>query len=332
MNIATRTKRICAAALASVMLAVVPLPADATTWPAQPVRIVVPYPAGAGAADVLSRRLGEKLAVIWKQPVIIDNRPGGSEIIGATAVANAKPDGYTLLLSTEAALETNQFLFSKLPYDSGAAFTPITRLAEGPYLFVVGANSSLRTFEQLVAAIKSRPGQVSYGSGGPGSPPHLAVEWFANTAGKLQLMHVPYKGAAERLQATLTGTIDFTASPVGPVLPLVMDKKLQALATTGSTRLHALPAVPTMAELGLPEATNSFMFALSGPAGMPSELANQIARDIASVLSQPGFREKVIEPLGLEAVLDTPAEFARFLTKNRDVQRARVRAANVKLD
>jgi tripartite-type tricarboxylate transporter receptor subunit TctC len=307
-------------------------PATAQDWPKRPVRIVVPYPAGGGAGDVIARRLGEKLSEKWKQPVVIDNKPGASEIIGATTVTQAKPDGYTLLLATEGALQTNAFLFSKLPYDPVKDFTPITRIVEGPFVYVVRSESPYTSMQQLVAAAKAQPGKVSYGSSGPGGTVHLAVHWFATTAGNVQFNHVPYKGAAARLQDLLTGLIDFTAAPVGAVSGFIRDRQMRPLALTGANRLRSLPDVPTLQELGYKDSIATFMFALAGPAGMPTEIANLIARDVAAVLKEPDFVARNVDPFGFVIVSETPAEFSRFLASDHDKQRESVKANNVRLD
>lgn len=308
------------------------LPASAQDWPRQTVRLVVPYPAGAGAGDIMARKLAEKLAEKWKQAVIVDNKPGAAEIIGATAVAKAKPDGYTLFFGTEGAIQTNPFLFSKLPYDPATEFTPITRVVEGPFVYVVRKESPYESLQQVVAAAKAQPGKVSYGSGGAGGTAHLAVHWFATMAGNLQFLHVPYKGAAGRIQDLLTGAIDFTAAPFGAVAGLIKDGRLRPLATSGAARLNALPGVPTIAELGYKDPVFTFMFALVGPANMPPEVASTIARDVATVVKDPDFMQRNVDALGLVAATETPAEFARFLAADRARQAARVKAANVQLD
>lgn len=306
-------------------------PASAQVWPTQPVNIVVPYPPG-GDTDILARKLAEKLSQTWKQPVVVENKPGTAEIVGTMHVVNAKPDGYTLLMASQVALETNPFLFSKLAYDPVTDLTPITRMTEGPFLYVVRKESQFQTIQELVASAKENPEKVSYGSGGMGGIAHLAVNWFAKSAGNVEFMHVPYKGGAQRLQDLLAGRVDFTLVPLGVASGLIQSDKIRPLATSGARRLSALPDVPTFKDAGIDDAVVTFMFALAGPAKMPEDISDKIARDVAAVLKDPEFREKNIDPLGYAVIGDTPAGFREFLAVDRRKQKALVEAANVKLD
>ncbi|HSW16352.1 MAG TPA: tripartite tricarboxylate transporter substrate binding protein [Ramlibacter sp.] len=306
-------------------------PAAAQDWPKQPVRLVVPYAAGAGAADTLARKLGERLAQKWKQPVVIDNKPGAVEILAATAVAQAKPDGYTILLSTDAALETNEFLFSKLPYIPSKDLTPITHLVDSPFIYVVKSDSPYRTMHELVAAAKSQPEKVSYGSNGLGGNIHITVNWLAKSEG-VEFLHVPYKGAVPVMQDLVAGRVDFTPMPLAPMAGYIKDNRVRVLATSGLSRLRVLPQVSTLDELGFKDTDVKIMFALSGPAHLPPEIANQIARDAAQILKDPEFVATSLDPFGLVPIGNTPAEFARFLATDREKQRIRVKAANAKLD
>ncbi|WP_296560439.1 tripartite tricarboxylate transporter substrate binding protein [Pigmentiphaga sp.] len=320
-----------AIAISFLSSAVLSQPVAAQDWPKLPVRIVIPYPAGAGAADTLARQLGERLSQKWKQPVIIDNKPGAVEILATTAVAQAKPDGYTLLLSTDAALETNQFLFSKLPYDPSKDLTPITHLVDSPFIYVVKSDSPYRTMPELLAAAKAQPGRISYGSNGIGSNIHITVNWLAQSTG-VEFLHVPYKGSVAILQDLLAGRVDFTPLPLAPMAGFVKENRVRVLATSGTSRLRVLPQVATLEELGYKDTDVKIMFALSGPANLPPAIANTIARDVAQVLKEPDFVATSLDPFGLVPVGNSPAEFARFLSVDREKQRVRVKAANVRLD
>jgi tripartite-type tricarboxylate transporter receptor subunit TctC len=321
----------CIASLLCTFGLALSAPAAAQDWPRQPVRIVVPYPAGAGAADTLARKLGERLAQKWKQAVVIDNKPGAVEIIATTAVAQARPDGYTLLLSTDAALETNQFLFTRLPYDPARDLTPITHLVDSPYVYVVRADSPYQSMKALFAAARDRPGRISYGSNGLGGNIHIAVNWLALTSG-VEFLHVPYKAAVPILHDLVAGRVDFTPLPLAPLSGFIRENQLRVLATSGSSRLRVLPNVPTLEELGFKDSNVMIMFALSGPAGLPPEIAATIARDTREVLRDPEFVASQLDAFGLVPVASSPAEFARFLAADREKQKARVKAANVRLD
>lgn len=264
--------------------------------------------------------------------MVVDNRSGASEVIAATSVARAKPDGYTLFLATEVGLETNPFLFSKLAYNPTTDFTPISRIIEGPLVYVVRADSPIQTIQQLVLQAKENPGKVSYGSSGAGGAVHLAVNWFSEVAGKVPFTHVPYRGSAPAVQDLLAGNLQFTAAPLSLVAPFIKDNRLRPIATTGAARIRTLPAVPTLNELGYRESVVQFMFGLVGPAHMLPALANRIAADVAIVMREPDFQAKNVEPNGFVLAVETPAEFAHYLGANRESQRSRVKAANVQID
>lgn len=298
-------------------------PALAQDWPRQQVRIIVPYPAG-GGADFIARKLAEN----WKQPVLIENKPGAGEIAATTEVIRAKADGYTLLFATETQ-QMNPFVYTKLPYDPLTDITPITRLTEGIHVFVVRKESPFQNIQQMVTAAKAQPDKVSYGSGGVGGSAHIAMQSFA-TAANVQFLHVPYKGSAPRMVDLLAGTIDFTATSLGGVLPLLKDGRLRPIATNGANRMRALPDVPTLEEVGIKGANVPFTFNLYGPAKMAPALANQIAREVSVVLKDPDFVAKHLDPQGLVAVVDdTPAAFAQFLATDRANVAARLKAAKV---
>ena len=305
--------------------------AHAQDWPKQPVRLVVPYAPG-GAVDLMARALSERLAVRWKQPVVVENRAGASEVIAATYVKGAAPDGYTLFLATEVGLETNPFLFSKLAYDPQTDLTPVTRVIEGPLIYVVKSDSPVTSFQDLLARARAKPATISYGSSGAGGAIHLATHWLGVVAGDVQFVHAPYKGSAPTMSDLLAGVLDFTAAPLSVVAPYLADKRMRALATSGPKRLVVLPDVPSFAELGYARAVSQFMFGLVGPARMPPDLTRQIAADVAAVVNDRAFQEKNIDPFGFTLAIETPEQFRKFLADNRENQRARVAAANVKLD
>lgn len=305
--------------------------ASAQEWPQQPVRLVVPYVAG-GAVDIMARALADRLGVRWKQPVVVENRAGASEIVAATFVKDAAPDGYTLFLATEVGLETNPFLFSKLAYDPEKDFLPITRVIEGALIYVVKSDSPIKSMQDLMARAKAKPNTVSYGSSGPGGAIHLATHWLGTVAGNVQFLHVPYKGSAPTMTDLLAGQIDFTAAPLSVVGPFLESKKMRAIAVSSPARLAPLPHVPSFAELGYEKAVSQFMFGLVGPAKMPANLAKTIAADVAAVVGDKAFQERNVDPFGFKVATETPEAFRAFLLKDKEIQRLRVEAANVKLD
>jgi tripartite-type tricarboxylate transporter receptor subunit TctC len=316
------------AAVAAVCIAT---SASAQEWPRQSVHLVVPYAPG-GAVDIMARVLSERLSQRWKQSVVVENRAGGAEVIAASYVARAKPDGYTLFLATEIGLETNAFLFSKLPYNPQTDFTPITRVIEGPLIYVVKSDNAIRSMPDLIAAARKNPGKLSYGSSGTGGSIHLATNWLAGVAGNVQFVHAPYKGSAPTMSDLLAGVIDFTAAPLSVVAPYVADGRMRAIATSGTKRIASLPDAPSFVDLGYKDAVSHFMFGIVGPANMPPELASRIAEDVGAVMRDKDFQARNVDPFGFTLAVETPAQFSVFLRNDRENQRARVKAANVQLD
>ncbi|HSW20018.1 MAG TPA: tripartite tricarboxylate transporter substrate binding protein [Ramlibacter sp.] len=323
-------RRLLAALLAAAFIHALPATA-ADAWPDKPVTLVVPYAAG-GGLDTFVRALAPKLSLRWKQPVVIDNRAGGTEVIAAASVIRARPDGYTLFMATDVALETNPFLFSKLPYSPLNDFTLITRLVRGSLVYVVRADSPVRTIQQLVTLGKEQPGKISYGSTGPGGMPHIAMNWFATVSGNTPFLHVPYRGSAPAMQDLLAGQVVFSAGPLSFMEPFIKEGRVRPLAVTAATRLKGLPDVPTLQELGYADTVNEFSFAVVGPPKMPAELASRIAADMGAAVNDPDFLARQVEPFGFVVSTETPPEFTRYLTSVQDKVKARVKAANVQLD
>jgi tripartite-type tricarboxylate transporter receptor subunit TctC len=304
--------------------------AFAQGYPAKVVRVVVPYPAG-GPVDVLARALGQKLTEIWKQPVIVENRSGANEVIGAQVVFTAKPDGYTLLLGTDPSFSQNQFLYEKLPYDPVNGVVPITRVANAYMTFIVPTTLPVNTLAEFVSLAKKEPGKLNYGSGGIGNVTHLTMAWFANLNG-LEMNHVPYKGMAQTIQDLLAGQVQAAFMTVAVVEPHIRSQKIRVLAISGPKRARRLPEVPTFTEAGFEDVGASFYMGLGAPAGLRDEIRDKIAVDVKRVLADPEFLEKYIENVALEAVGDTPAEFAAFLIEDRKKQEQRIKQSGAKLE
>jgi tripartite-type tricarboxylate transporter receptor subunit TctC len=294
---------VCAAGLAAGG------PAHAQSWPAKPVRFLVPLAAG-GPGDVLARAIGQKLSESTGQPVVIDNRPGANTNIGHEAAAKAPPDGYTVLM-TASTLTINPALYPKLPFDAITSFTPVTLFATTPLLLVVHPSLPAKSVKELVAFAKARPGQLHFGSAGNGSTLHLAGELF-NTLAGVKLVHVPYKGVTGAFTDLLGGQI-YIMFPGAPIaLPQVQAGKLRALGATGSKRTSAAPELPTVAEAGLPGYEVVVWYGALVPAGTPAPIVQRLHGEIVKALATPDIRSRW-GTLGAESTHSTPDEFAAFL-------------------
>jgi len=302
----------------------------ADSFPSQTVRLVVAWPPG-GSTDVFSRALAQKLSERWKRGVIVENRPGASGVIGATYVANAKPDGHTLLMATDQELLSNQFLFSQLSYSPTKSFAPITRVLDAHLVLIVRSDSPYQNVAQLVDAAKRAPGKLTFASNGPGSHLHVAMNWFAMKAG-IELTHVPYKGGAPAIQAVMAGDVDMTAVPLSAVEPFLKSNNVRALAVTAPQRLEPLAAVPTLKELGYDVDYSLLTVSIVAPANTPRDVTEKIARDVKDVMADRAFRAEQADRYGYITIVDTPTEFANYLVTAAPLYRARIEATNVKLD
>ena len=285
--------------------------APSASYPAKPVRIVVPYPPG-GGIDVLARLIGERLSQRWGQPVLVDNRPGGGTILGADAVARAAPDGSTLLLTSDATMTINPHLYARLPYDPVKDFVPVTQLVLLNQLLLVNPAVPASTLAELIAYAKAHPGKLSYASYGSGSQPHLAMEMLKNQTG-IDILHVPYKGVPQAVSAVLANEVQMTFSGAASSQAHLKAGKLKALAVGGRTRLAVLPDVPTFSESGFPDVPANAWFGLFAPAGTPPAIIERLHGEITSILKDPEFVQKEIVGKGYELVASPPQEFVGFL-------------------
>jgi tripartite-type tricarboxylate transporter receptor subunit TctC len=315
--------------LAGLLGALLAATAAAQQFPTKPVRIVVSYPPG-GPVDVLARPLAEGLQKLWGSPVIVENKPGANAIIGTDYVAKSAPDGHTLLLANDPSLSSNQYLFSKLPYDPVKDLVPVVSIATTTLILLAPASLPANNLPELVALAKKSPGKLTYGSIGPGSVTHLDAEAFATAAG-IKLVHVPYKGTGEVVPALVAGQIDMALSAIGPSLPHIRSGKMKALAVAQPQRSALVPDVPTFAEAGIPFEAKSW-FAIAAPAGTPRQIVDRIAADVQRVVEQQEYRDKYVTGMGLDAFVQGPDQFAAFLAKDREKYAQRVKNANVRLD
>ena len=319
-----RISRVLAAAL--LWTAIAPATAVAQGFPNKPVRFIVPFAPG-GQSDVVARVVGQKLSERWGQPVIIENKPGAATTLGADFVAKAPADGYTILLAP-APFVITQYAYPKLPYDSRKDFTPVTLLVSNPLVAVVNpARMPVKTFAELVAAIKKEPGKISYGTPGNGSLPHLAVELFGVQAGTSAL-HVPYKGGGPAVVDLVGGQIAFLfASPL-EVMPHVKAGKLNVLGVTSAKRVSYWPDVPTLKETGYKEYEAYAWFGVVAPAATPREIVAKLNADIVAVLKSSDVAERLAAQ-GTDVAATSVEEFGRFLDAEHVRWSAAVKAANV---
>jgi tripartite-type tricarboxylate transporter receptor subunit TctC len=284
--------------------------APAQTYPAKPIRIVAAQSAG-GVTDTLARTFAQKFNEAWKQPVVVENRAGAGGTIGTEAVVKAPPDGYTLLLSSAGPIVINQSLYPALGYDPLKSLVPITFIASSALVLVTHPAVPVKSVSDLIALATARPGRLTYGSGGSGSPPHLTAELFKTAAG-VDITHVPFKGSAPSVLALVGGQIDLSFSTVVIVLPQVHANRLRALAVTSPRRSQAMPGLPTMIEAGMAGFESQQWFGLFGPAGLPPEIINQLDLEAARIVASPAMRERLATD-GAEPGTLTQREFAAFL-------------------
>ncbi len=302
-------------------------PAQAQPYPAKPVRIIVPYPAG-GGIDVLSRLVGARLAQRFNQPVVIENKPGAGTIVAAESVARAAPDGTTLMVTTDATISINPHLYAKLPYDPVKDFAPITQLVFLNQLLVANAALPVSNLKELIAYARAQPGKLNYASYGIGSQPHLAMEIFKNQSGT-DIVHVPYKGIPQAVPAAIAGEVQLTFSGAASAQAHIKAGRLKALAIGGAARLPLMPEVPTFAEQGFADVPANAWFGLFAPAGTPREVIATLHAEVTRVLRDPDFLQKEIAAKGYELVASTPEEFAAFLAADtrRNAQAVKISGA-----
>ena len=282
----------------------------AQTYPTKPIKLVVPFPPG-GVADIIARPLAEGLTNYLGQPVVVDNKGGATGTIGASFVANAPADGYTLLLGTSNEITMSPTLFKTLPYDPNIAFTPITPVGEFPNVLVVGPSVTSKNLTEFIELIRSKPNRITFASSGTGSTNHLTAVLFANQA-KLDIVNVPYRGGGPALADLLGGQVDALFATLPSAMAQIKAGKLRALAVTGNTRSAVLPEVPTIKELGLAGVVVTTWNGVLAPAKMPPRLAKQIHDAIVHVAEEPSFKEKMLA-VGVEpAILASPEFSARI--------------------
>ncbi|QGZ65098.1 Bug family tripartite tricarboxylate transporter substrate binding protein [Paraburkholderia acidisoli] len=293
--------------LAAALAAVLQAPSIASAedaWPSQPIRLIVPFSAG-GSTDVLARALGQGLGTLWKQSVVVDNRPGAGGMIAAEVEAKSAPDGYTLMLASGSMFTVNQYIYKKLPY-TAKDFSYITTVASNPMVVAVAPSLPIQNLQQLISYGKTQHPKLNFGSAGIGSQVHMADEAFAGAAG-IPMVHVPYKGEVLALNDLMADRVQVVLPNIAAAVPFMKGKTIKVLAVTGDHRSSAWPDIPTVSEAGLPGFNVTGWFALVAPAGTPANVINKIQQDTVKVLAQPETRQR-LAVLGMDPVGDTPQQ------------------------
>lgn len=296
------------------------------TFPNKPVKLVVGFPPG-GMADIVARELGERLSILWKQSVIVENRPGASGTIAADAVAKANPDGYALLV-----ILTNHVVVAairpKLPYDSFKDFAPVSLVGDSPLVLMANPKLPVNSLAQLVSLAKSKPGMVTYSTPGDGSIHHLSQELMDSTLG-IKMVHVPYIGGAPAMLDAMTGVVDLNIGSPSQAIQQIKAGKLKALSYSGLKRSALLPEVPTVAETLIPGFHAALWAGVLAPAKTPKELISKIQNDIKVAMSGPEIKEKM-DKLGIEIITSSPEEFDQYLKSEFNKWSGVARQANIK--
>ena len=296
-------------------------------YPEKPVKIVVGFTPG-GGPDIIARYLAHELGALWKQQVIVENRPGAGGSLGAAAVAKAPPDGYTLL-SVSSAHAAAPAIYAKLPYET-KELTGITLTGSSKYVLVVSTAAATKSLQELLATARAKPGTLNFSSAGVGSGTHFAAEILKARA-KIDVVHVPFKGIPEALSETVTGRVQFFMAPIANAVGPVRDGRLRPLAVSSRERDALLPQVPTVAEAGVPDYESTLWFGLLTSAAVPRPIIEKISADAGKVLSSPATRERW-QPIGIEPRPTTPATFDQLLADEIRVFTAIARGANIRAE
>ncbi|MBK8322316.1 MAG: tripartite tricarboxylate transporter substrate binding protein [Betaproteobacteria bacterium] len=317
------------AAMAAALVALLPVDAEAQpAWPTRAVKLVVPYPPG-GGTDITARAMANRLSGFLGQPVVVENRPGATGMIGADSVAKAKNDGYTLLFGAASEMAINASLFRKMAYNPRSDFEPVSLVASFPLVFVAPATYT-GNLASMIDTAKASPGGISYGSIGAGSPQHLAGELLVSMAA-VKFTHVPYKGSGPLVQDAIAGHVSMAISSVPPAVPLVKAGKLRALAVTSAKRSAAMPEVPTMAELGYAGYEFNTWVALAAPAGTPKAIVERLHDAVVKTLALPDV-QAVLRDQGAEPIGSTPERLRAFVGDEIAKSDRIVARADIKLD
>ena len=314
------------AALVCVTMSIAPT--HGQSYPDRPVKIVLGVPPG-GGLDVLVRGVAQELTARWGKSVVVENRPGASGLIAAEGVANATPDGYTLLATTDQIYMGNRYAFKNLPYNPDTSFANIVIMARAEQFLLANPEVPAKTLPELIALEKQKPGSLAYGTWGDGSPPHLVYETLNKNTGS-KFLHVPYKGVAPVLNAITANEVQLSVGSSGVAGQLLKAGKVKALAFAAKERSPLFPDVPTTAELGFPDIQAFIWFGLAAPAGTSQAIIDKISADVRDVIRQPAFAERFINALGWKVIASTPAETDQIIKDELPIIRDMSAAAGVK--
>jgi tripartite-type tricarboxylate transporter receptor subunit TctC len=303
--------------------------ASAQSFPSKPIRMVVGFAPG-GPADVMARLIGQRISGTLGQSVVIDNRPGAGGTIGARAVAESDPDGYTLLLGNTSTLVISPLIYKNVGYDPVKGFAPIAMLGTTSNLLIVNPGLGVTSVQELIALARARPGKLNYSSAGIGTPPHLIGEMFKQRLG-LDIVHVPYKGGGPSVQAVVAGETQFSFENPAPSLPLVQAGNVRALAVTSEARTSQMPDLPTMIEAGVPDFTSVSFTAMVAPGGTPAAIVNRLNAAINESLKSPDVAATLTK-LSVDAKISSPEEFAVFLAKERAKWTTVIKTAGIQME
>ncbi|MFA1604372.1 Bug family tripartite tricarboxylate transporter substrate binding protein [Alcaligenes faecalis] len=318
-----RFKLILSGVAALSALTAVPSLAAAQDYPTKPITIIVPFPAG-GTLDNLTRSLAQKMSDDFKQPVIIDNKPGAGTVIGTEIVARAAPDGYTLGMVANS-FAINPSLYDNLRYDTVKDFTPVSWVAYTPHLLVANPNVPVKSLADVIATAKTKPGELSFASFGAGTSPHIAIERLKSEA-KIDVLHIPYKGQAPALNDLLGGHVDMMFANTPDVLPHVKSGKLRAIALANDARLESIPDVPTFKEAGVDNMNSNSWYGVIVPSGTPAPIVEKLSAEFVRIVNLPEIRERLLAQ-GLEPAGTTSAEFAEYLKSEMEMAATVVKAS-----
>jgi tripartite-type tricarboxylate transporter receptor subunit TctC len=296
------------------------------TYPNRPIRVVSPNTPG-GGTSIFARLIGQKLTETWGQSVIVENRPGGNGIVGGQFVARSPADGYTLMSITSAHITIP--LLIPPPYDPIKDFTAVATLASYELILVVHPSIPANNLQQFIALAKAKPGQLNYATSSTGTSGHLTIEMLSMRTG-IKMQHIPYKGSGPALTDLIGGQIELTVIAPSAAMPHIKSGRLKAIAVSGEARLPALPQVPTFTEAGLPGFDVRGWYALVAPGGMPRDITDKLATEIAKILAMPDVSEKIVD-MGLSPFVASPDQFAELMKTDMAKWRTVIESANIKL-